>query len=318
MTAARSDASLAALLLTQRLVDAEVAPLRASEYWSLLDRVPDPGVLLGLDVRAVATTAAVDDVMAERVTRLLGAATSVAFTLDDLGQSGVRVLTSLDEDYPRSLDALGAAAPPCLSVVGDAALLSSALLGVVGSREVPEDAADAARGAAQAASAHGLGVVSGGARGVDRLAMQAALDAEGAAVGVLADSLLRTVRDAEVRRAVTDGRLCLCTPFKPSAPFSVGNAMGRNKMIYALSVATFVVAADLDQGGTWAGAAEALERAIAPVLVWVGDGAAPGNQALVERGGVPVERVDALFPLPAPGPAHEGDAPPAGQLSFEV
>jgi predicted Rossmann fold nucleotide-binding protein DprA/Smf involved in DNA uptake len=157
----------------------------------------------------------------------------------------------------------------------------------------------AARAAAALAVEHDLGVVSGGAKGVDRLAMQAALDAGGHAVGVLADSLTRTVRDAEIRRMIGDGRLCLCTPYKPTAGFSVPNAMGRNKLIYALSEATLVVAADLDKGGTWAGATEALKSSSAPVLVWTGQGAGPGNARLVELGAIPVDSLETLFPLPA-------------------
>jgi hypothetical protein len=39
---AASDGSLAAMLLCQRLVDTPAAPLKSSEYWSLLDRVGDP------------------------------------------------------------------------------------------------------------------------------------------------------------------------------------------------------------------------------------------------------------------------------------
>ena len=65
--------------------------------------------------------------------------------------------------------------------------------------------------------------------------MNVALDAGGCVVGVLADALTRTANDPEVRRAVADERLCLATPYAPSAPFSAGNAMGRNKILYALA-----------------------------------------------------------------------------------
>ena len=43
-----SDTSLAALLLTQRLVETAAQPLKASEYWAVLDKVHDPATLLGL------------------------------------------------------------------------------------------------------------------------------------------------------------------------------------------------------------------------------------------------------------------------------
>ena len=255
--AARSDSSLAALLLSQRLVDTPVAPLKSAEYWALLDSLGDPAALLGLDTAGIAGTTGVDPALADRLARLLYA-------------------------------------------VGDPALLTGELLGIVGSRNVTDAVAGVARAAAAGAVDAGLGVASGAAKGVDRSAMSTALEAGGTVVGVLADSLARMTRDVEVRRAVADGRLCLCTPYKPTAGFSVANAMGRNKLIYALSRATLVVAADAEQGGTWAGAAEALRRSTAPVIVWTGAGAGTGNALLVGRGATGLDDLAGLFPLPDP------------------
>lgn len=313
MSEARSDSSQAAVLLSQRLVDVAASPLKASEYWSLLERVPDPADVLGVTAAALVQRG-VDPEAAERVVRLVDAATAVAFEVDRLEQSGIRVVASVDTEYPGGLRRLGRAAPPLLYVAGDPALLTRDVLGVVGSRDVGMEGADVAKAAARMAAERNVGVVSGGAKGVDRLAMNATLSVGGFAVGVMADSLLRAVRDPETRRAVLGGSLCVCTPYKPSAGFSVANAMGRNKVIYALSAATLVVAADLESGGTWAGAVEALRQRLAPVLVWAGHEVAEGNAALVARGAVPVMAMDDLFPLP------EGPPPldPEHQLALEV
>ncbi len=308
--ASRSDTSLTALLLTQRLVDTPAAPLKASEYWTLLDRVRDPAALLGLDSAAIARTAGVDAPLADRLAELLDAASAFAFRLDEAEQSGLRLIASVDDDYPRTLvDRLGRGAPPLLYVVGDPVLLRADLLGIVGSRDIGEAEADVAREAAADAVTHGCGVVSGGAKGVDRLAMTAALDAGGSAVGVLADSLVRAARDPEVRRAVSDERLCLCTPYKPTAGFSIATAMGRNKIIYALSRATLVVAAEAEKGGTWAGALEALRQRTAPVVAWTGADARAGNHLLAERGAASLDAVSGLFPLPEPDPPPSGGQP---------
>lgn len=292
----RTDTSLAALLLAQQLVATPAAPLKSTEYWALLDRVADPAVLLGLDAGGIARVTGVDVAQAERLARLLDAATSVAFRLDEVEQSGLRVVAAVDDGYPRVLvDRLGRAAPPVLYLVGDAALLDRAHLGVVGSRDVTAAGAEVARAAATGAVARDLGVVSGGAGGVDRVALAAALAAGGTAVGMLAGALTRTAHDPEVRAAVRAGRLCLCTPYKPTAAFSVAAAMGRNKLVYALSTRTLVVAAAAGTGGTWAGAAEALRRGTTPVLVWAGDGAAAGNLQLAGRGATGVRRVTDVF-----------------------
>ena len=311
----RSDSSLAAILLTQRLVESTADPLKASEYWDLLSLVSDPATLLGADVATIISFGVLAD-SAARLRQRLEAATSLAFELDRMEQSGIRVVASVDDEYPAGLAALGHGAPPLLYVAGDTSLLAADLLGVVGSRDVAEHAADAAAAAAREAARNGVGVVSGGAPGVDRLAMSAAVDAGAVSVGVMADSLLRTVRDPEVRRAVIEGSACLCTPYKPSAGFSGANAMGRNKLIYALSVATLVVASEVESGGTWAGAVEALRAGIAPVIAWVGEGATPGNERLTTLGAVPLRAVEDLFPLPSALPIRVVEPPQ--QLTLDV
>jgi predicted Rossmann fold nucleotide-binding protein DprA/Smf involved in DNA uptake len=284
----------------------------ASEFWSVVESVADLGALLGLGPDEVCKTANVDAPTGARIVALLDAATSFAFALDDAQQSGLRVMSGLAEDFPAVLrERLGRAAPPVLYAVGDVGLLGRPALGVVGSRAVSDAGAKACGEAATAAVAAGLGVVSGGAKGVDRIAMNAALDAGGQVVGVLAESLLRTAREPELRRTVSDGAVCFCSPYKPTAGFTVANAMGRNKLIYALSTATLVVECQEGSGGSWAGAVEALTSRTVPVLAWTGDGASPGNHALVRRGAHAVDRIERLFPLPS---FDESSAP--GQLAL--
>jgi predicted Rossmann fold nucleotide-binding protein DprA/Smf involved in DNA uptake len=73
--------------------------------------------------------------------------------------------------------------------------------------------------------------------------------------------------------------------------------MGRNKIVYALSQITFVVAAVDGSGGTWAGAKEALDHRSTTVAVWTGKGATDGNHALVRRGARPVTDVQQLVEI---------------------
>jgi predicted Rossmann fold nucleotide-binding protein DprA/Smf involved in DNA uptake len=70
----------------------------------------------------------------------------------------------------------------------------------------------------------------------------------------------------------------MASPFGPDTPYQAGNAMGRNKIIYALSRVTFVADSDKGSGGTWAGATEALDKGYAAVAVWAGKGAREGNE----------------------------------------
>jgi predicted Rossmann fold nucleotide-binding protein DprA/Smf involved in DNA uptake len=301
--AARSQSALAAMLLTQRLVETATKPLTSAEYWRLLGSVGDPGRLLGLSTADLVSVHGLDPALAERVARSFDAATAFAFGLDEAEQSGIRVIVSVEEDYPPVLrQRLGRAAPALLYVVGDPWLLHTDLLGIVGSRNVSELGVDVARRAAGEAVGNAFGVVSGAARGVDQVAMDAALEAGGNVVGVCADSLARTARNQRNRQAALGGKLCLCSPYRPTAGFTAANAMARNKIIYALSQATLVVAADAGRGGTWFGATEAVRQNNSTVLVWRGDGEGEGNAQLVALGAAAVSSTNALFPLPATGP----------------
>jgi len=174
-----------------------------------------------------------------------------------------------------------------------------------------------AQEAARLAVSSDYAVVSGGAKGVDQLAMRAALEADGQVIAVLADSLVRQLREPEARQAVIDGRVCMCTPYKPTAGFSVANAMGRNKLIYALADATFVVASDHEKGGTWAGAIEALRADYTDVAVWSGDECGSGNPALIGRGGRAIARVEQLFPLVAKL-SQQTPSPSSAQLALDM
>jgi predicted Rossmann fold nucleotide-binding protein DprA/Smf involved in DNA uptake len=137
-----------------------------------------------------------------------------------------------------------------------------------------------------------LAVVSGGARGTDRLAMGAALEGGGMASGVLADSLERTVRQPDLRQLLLDGQLVLVTPYVPSAGFSVGAAMGRNKLVYGLADFALVVSSDFETGGTWAGAVEALKAGWCPVFARDGEAVPRGNRELLKLGAAPVAASD--------------------------
>ena len=297
--AARSDSSLAVVLLTQRLVDASASPLKASECWSLLERVPDPAVLLGLGVDEIASSADVDVDRAQQMRGLFDAATAVAFALDELEQSGIRVLTCLDDGYPASLLGLGSAAPPLLHVAGDVALLSAPLLGVVGSRDVSEAGAEVAvtrprRGSQRARD--GVG------RGEGR---RPAGDGRGARVGRDRGRRARRLAGAHrprSRRPACDHR----RDAVPVQPVPAVGAVQRRQRDGSEQADLRAVAGDVrrrvrPRAAAARGAARPRRCGAPsrPVLVWTGDGAGPGNARLVELGATAVDSIDELFPLPS-------------------
>lgn len=312
------EGSLALVALTSRLTDAGVPPLKAAEVWRLMARVDDASLLLGLDERAAAELTSGTGVDPARLVRLLDLGVGLALRLEALYDRGIAPITFLDDHYPSRLRArLGTAAPPVLYGAGEPSLVDVDGVGVVGSRQVGPEAVEVTRTVGQLVAGAGLPLVSGGARGVDSIGMAAAFDAGGGVVAVLADSLERAAARADHRRAMLDGRGCLLTPYRPDAGFTAGAAMGRNKIIYALSRVTLVVASAHGEGGTWSGATEALRKGYGRVAVWTGKGGGPGNAALIDAGATPVDSPEALFRLEPAGPPG---APGGGQmaLSFDT
>jgi predicted Rossmann fold nucleotide-binding protein DprA/Smf involved in DNA uptake len=207
--------------------------------------------------------------------------------LEKWQRAGLWLLTLSDGEYPtRSRARLGRKAPPVLFGCGSRRLLNRGGVAVVGSRNATEaDLSFASELGAEAAQ-QGLSIVSGGARGIDDAAMAGALAAEGTAVGVLADSLLRAATSARHRDYLMDNNLTLVSPFNPEAGFDVGNAMARNRYIYCLADAAIVVSSSRDKGGTWNGAVENLRRNWVPLWVAKPQGTeASGNGDLVRHGG---------------------------------
>lgn len=224
---------------------------------------------------------------ADRIAHLLQRGGSVAIELERLVSLGIHVITRADSEYPsRYRQRLKESAPSVLFYAGEKALLGQPGIAVVGSRHLDDAGQACAEFVGNACGLSGLVLYSGGAKGVDTLSMNAALAARGTAVGILADSLEQAIRDPKSRAAISRGNLCLATPYSPSAPFSVGTAMGRNKLIYTLADYAIVVASDAEKGGTWAGATEAIRAKWIPVFILEHPAMPEGNKKLIQKGGL--------------------------------
>jgi DNA processing protein len=268
---------------------AEYAPYTLKDWNPLAKKLQSlsmrPAGLFGLSSEEIKTQLNISGDEAQRISHLLQRSGSLAIELERQASLGIHVLTRADTDYPaRYRQRLKESAPAVLFFAGEKALLGQPGIAVVGSRHLDEAGQACADFVGNACGLSGLVLYSGGAKGVDTLSMNAALAARGTAVGILADSLEKTIRDPEHRAAISRGDLCLATPYSPSAPFSVGTAMGRNKLIYTLADYAIVVASDAEKGGTWAGATESLRAKWIPVFALDYPGMPEGNKMLMEKG----------------------------------
>jgi DNA processing protein len=224
-----------------------------------------------------------------RLRRLLARGFLLSQVIERWQARAIWVRSRADTDYPRRLKGrLREDAPAVLYGCGDINLLNTGGLAVVGSRDVDEILIDYTKDVSRLIAHAGKTLVSGGARGIDHAAMSSALEAGGRVVGVLSDSLERSALNRENREMLMGGRLVLISPYDPSAGFNIGNAMRRNKLIYALADVSLIVNSDFNKGGTWAGAIEQLNKfRVVPVYVRSTGESSEGIDALREKGAIP-------------------------------
>lgn len=276
--------------------DHAVKPLKQAEYnelvqWLISQKMRPKDLLQHKNVITAATGSGIDQ---QRLNHLLGRGVQLGFSVEEWQRNGIWVISRSDQDYPiRYKKHLKDKAPPLLFGVGDRSLLKGGGVAIVGSRNVDSEGENFTRNAADLCAYNKIPVISGGARGVDQIAMNAALDAGGIAIGVLAENLLKKSLERKARNAISNKQLLLISPFHPNARFTVGTAMGRNKLIYALADYGLVVSADHKKGGTWAGATEELKRENSLTLfIRLGTNIPIGNKELIKLGAIEWPKVE--------------------------
>ena len=296
MSTALSQNSQVILLLTEPLMTGRMEPstdlLTPVEYGHLavfLQEVQrSPGDLLTADADSLLRQCQ-GVVDGDRLRKLLGRGFLLSQAVERWQTRAIWVVTTADAAYPRRLkERLKENAPAVLYGCGEAPILETGGLAVIGSRnETPELLTYTERIGQLAANAQQT-VILGGARGIDQASMRGALGAGGKVAGIVADSLDRAALNREYRSPLMEGQLALVSPCDPMAGFNVGNAMQRNKLIYALADAALVISSDYQKGGAWTGAAEQLTiLRLVPVFVRSQGEIGKGLQELQNMGALP-------------------------------
>ena len=246
-------------------------PLSKGE-WSrfaiwLKDHELEPSGLLQGDLQTKLSRLSDKSISADRIQALLERGATLGLALEKWERAGLWVMTRSDTDYPDRLKRrLRLNSPAVLFGCGNKNLLNKGGVAVIGSRDADEGDLNFTQHIGKETALQGYSIVSGGARGVDQSAMMGALDNEGTAIGVMADSLLKATSSAKYRNKIMSGDLVLISPFNPEASFNVGNAMARNRYIYCLADTAIVISSTADKGGTWTGAIENLKGCVGSAL----------------------------------------------------
>ena len=194
---------------------------------------------------------------AERILALLAEEDLLDYYLCKGQGNGCVPLTRITEGYPEVLrQRLGLESPACLWAKGDLSILERPRVALVGSREIRTENREFAWEAGRQAALQGYVLVSGNARGSDKIAQTAALRHGGKVISVVADSLAEKTPQENVLYLSEEDY---------DQPFSAQRALRRNRVIHALGEVTLVAQCDLGTGGTWSGTTMNLKAGWSPV-----------------------------------------------------
>lgn len=232
--------------------------------------------------------------------------------------AGGRIVSALDDRYPRALLTLDPR-PPTLYVIGDDLAFEHRAVAIVGTRRASGYGLSVATEIGHDLAEAEVVVVSGLALGVDGAAHRGALEARGRTVAVLPSPLDRVYppRHRGLARQIVAGGGALVTEVPTGAAVGVPDFARRNRLIAGLSEAVVVVEAP-DRSGALltAAAACAIGRELYAVPGPIGAMASRGcNRLIADKQALIVTSSAAL--LREIGLPH-GARPPIARALSEV
>jgi predicted Rossmann fold nucleotide-binding protein DprA/Smf involved in DNA uptake len=268
-----------------------VRPLTAAAWGKIEDKLRacgySPSVFLTEKLADVANNIGLSDADVSHIEKLLLRSDKLGAEIDRLAEMKIFITTrTADNDPSKMRRALGHAAPVLLYFCGEMCLIERQTTAIIGSRTATEQENEYAAKHARISAQNGVTVISGGARGIDTVAKEAALKAGGNVVTFVSDSMTKYIQ-TNASHILWDKMLVL-SAFNPEVAFRGYNALERNKFIYASSDYAVVVSSGNGTGGSFKGAADCLKHRLTKLYVKDDAFAPEGNKKLIEMGGLPV------------------------------
>ena len=248
------------LLLTSHLGDPDRKPLTVAQFRDLTRRartMEKPAEDREMTIRDLVLIGCSEEA-AHRILHLLSQKDQLNWYLEMGRKNGCFPISRVSDLYPPAVRrCLGLDAPGVLWGKGDATLLDTPKIALVGSRRLQEKNLDFARELGKQAALQGYTLVSGGANGADITAQESCLEHGGSVICVVADKLQKHRETKRVLYLSEEGF---------ELPFSPRRALSRNRIIHTLPVRTFVAQCALGKGGTWDGTCRNLKDNWTPVF----------------------------------------------------
>jgi DNA processing protein len=216
---------------------------------------------------------------------------SNAFLAESYFSQGYEIIPITSPEYSKTLKAnlKVAHAPAVLYVKGNKKILEEKSIAIVGSRDASENALIFTDNIAKLASQEYKVVVSGFAKGVDKQALESAINYKGQSVIVLPQGIMTFGSGFKnYYKQIIDGDVLVLSTFFPKAPWKAELAMARNPIIYGLADEIYV-AESAEKGGTWSGVVDGLRKARKIFVRKPEPNEKNANNLLIQKGAIPVD-----------------------------
>lgn len=185
-----------------------------------------------------------------------------AFLAESLNNEGYELIPITSPEYSKTLkeNLKAAHAPALLYVKGNKKIMQEKSIAIVGSRNATVKSLDFTDNIAKLASKEYKVVVSGFAKGVDKQALDSAINYKGQSIIVLPQGIMTFGSGfKKYYKQIVDGDVLVLSTFFPKVPWKAELAMARNPIIYGLASEIYV-AESSDKGGTWSGVVDGLRK----------------------------------------------------------
>lgn len=213
-----------------------------------------------------------------------------AFLAEYLHSQGFEITPIVSSEYSKTLKKnLTNYAPILLYTKGNKEIMHEQSVAIVGSRAASEIALNFTDKVAKNASKEYKVIVSGFAKGVDRQALDSAINYRGQSIIVLPQGI--TTFDwgfKKYYKQIIGGDVLVLSTFKPETTWSKKLAMARNPIIYGLADEIYV-AESSDKGGTWSGVIDGLKRGRKIYVRNPEQAENNANNILIQKGAIPVD-----------------------------
>ena len=216
---------------------------------------------------------------------------SNAFLAESFLSQGYEIIPITSPEYSKTLknNLKATHSPAVLYVKGNKKILEEKSVAIVGSRDASEKALTFTDNIAKQASKDFKVVVSGFAKGVDKQALDSAINYKGQSIIVLPQGIMTFSSGFKnYYKLIIDGDVLVLSTFFPKAPWKAQLAMARNPIIYGLANEIYV-AESSDKGGTWSGVIDGLRKGRKIYVRKPELNEKNANNLLIQKGAIPVD-----------------------------